>query len=264
MKNVFVEGIQGSGKSTMVNRLCELMPQLRVCKEGDYSPVELAWCAWMNLNEYETSIKMFPALREDIALKTVREEDHAVVCYTKIRTDRPGFYQHFEQYEIYNGKKSLEEFKEIVFSRFRRFTEKGYLFECSFFQNIVENLMLFFLLDDDEIIRFYRELFSLIDRKQFLLVYLHSDRLEENIRRIRAERCDEQGREAWYQLMMEYLRKSPYGQRKAECTFDDLIVHLEHRQRLEMRLIDEVIGEDAVVVPSKRWAADASFINRIQ
>jgi thymidylate kinase len=45
--NYFVEGLQGSGKSTLVKRLAERLPDHKVFHEGDYSPVELA-CACMS------------------------------------------------------------------------------------------------------------------------------------------------------------------------------------------------------------------------
>ncbi len=42
MKNVFIEGIQGMGKSTLLNRINSAVPEFHVCREGDYSPIELA------------------------------------------------------------------------------------------------------------------------------------------------------------------------------------------------------------------------------
>lgn len=59
MKNVFIEGIQGMGKSTLLNRIHAAVPEFRVCREGDYSPVELAWCAWMTQDEYEQVLKRY-------------------------------------------------------------------------------------------------------------------------------------------------------------------------------------------------------------
>lgn len=38
MTNIFVEGIQGMGKSTLINGISKLLPKLHVCREGDYSP----------------------------------------------------------------------------------------------------------------------------------------------------------------------------------------------------------------------------------
>ena len=46
--NYFVEGLQGSGKSTMVRKLSEFNPEYTAIREGEYSPVELSWCAYVN------------------------------------------------------------------------------------------------------------------------------------------------------------------------------------------------------------------------
>lgn len=35
MKNIIVEGIQGSGKITLINIIVKFNPELHVCREGD-------------------------------------------------------------------------------------------------------------------------------------------------------------------------------------------------------------------------------------
>ena len=35
----FIEGLQGEGKRTLVNRLAENYPEKKVCREGDYTLV---------------------------------------------------------------------------------------------------------------------------------------------------------------------------------------------------------------------------------
>ena len=117
----------------------------------------------------------------------------------------------------------------------------------------MEDLILFHQLSDDEIVDFYRELYSKINREQFLLLYLYSDKLEENIKAIKKERSDNQGNELWYQLMMEYLIHSPYGKRHGYSAFDDMIAHFRHRQQLELRVIREIIGDRAMILPAKEW-----------
>lgn len=37
MKNVFIEGIQGMGKTTLLNSISAAVPEFYVCREGDYS-----------------------------------------------------------------------------------------------------------------------------------------------------------------------------------------------------------------------------------
>lgn len=253
MKNIFVEGIQGMGKSTLVNKLAYTIPELKVCREGDYSPVDLAWCTWMTKEQYEKVLEKYKEIQDEIRKKTVIDGEHYVASYTQIITDIPNFHKDLEQYEVYNGRTSLEELKEIVLSRYKKFSGTGYVFECAFFQNIMEDLILFHLLSDDEIIDFYRELYELVDKDEFILFYLHSENLEETIRIIRKERSDHFGNEMWYSLMLQYLMHSPLGEKEEYKSFEDLIAHLKHRQALELRVIQEVIGENAVLLKSKEW-----------
>ncbi len=253
MTNIFVEGIQGAGKSTLVNSICEAVPRIKVCREGDYSPVELAWCARMSKSEYEEILEKYPNLREDIIKHTVWEKGYGIVMYTQIRTEQEEFYRELEGFEIYNARKTLSELKEIVLSRYESFRGTGYLFECAFFQNLVEDMMLFHLLGDEEIMEFYRELYQKVDREQFLLLYLYSENIEENIQIVRKERCDEEGREVWFQMMLEYLANSPYGQKHGYNTEADLIAHFKHRQQLELAIIREILGDKAVVLSSKGY-----------
>lgn len=262
MKNVFIEGIQGMGKSTLVTSLSNAIPEFHVCREGDYSPIDLAWCTWMSSDDYNTVLNRYAPIRDEIIKNTVQENEHFIVSYTKIITDIPNFHRELEKYEVYNGRKTLQELKELIFSRYRKFSKTGYLFECSFFQNIMEDFILFHLLDDAEIVEFYRELYRNVNKEQFLLLYLYSDNLEETIKTIRKERCDDSGNELWYQLMFQYLIHSPYGVKHGYRTFEDMITHFKHRQGLEMHIIKEIVGDNAVILPAKEWKIDEliSFI----
>ncbi len=268
MKNIYVEGIQGMGKSTLVNCIsCEIQ-KYHVCREGDYSPIDLAWCTWMSKEEYETILENYVEIKDEIVKYTVEENGHFVVAYTKILTDILGFHKDLEQYEIYNGRKEFAEWKEIVFTRFEKFRGTGYLFECAFFQNIMEDLILFHGLDDEEIVDFYRELFDLVDKENFCLFYLYSENIEEILQAVKKERSDNAGNEMWYPLMMNYLKESPYGKAHGYEGFEDMAAHFRHRQMLEMRVIKEVLGACAVVLPAKEWERDTvkeylNIVNRI-
>lgn len=253
MKNIFIEGIQGAGKTTLVNEISKLNPKLHVCREGDYNPIDLAWCALMSEKEYEQIIEKYNDLEEEIQKNTVREKEDYIVTYTKIHADIPGFYKVLENYEVYCGRKTWPKLKEIILERFRGFTQTGYLFECAFFQNIVEDLILFHMLSDEEIVDFYRELFRVAGAQEFLLFYLHTDGLEESINIIKSERCDDEGNEMWFQMMLEYLTNSPYGRKHGCKSWEDLIHHFKHRQELELFIIKEVLGEKAVVLPAKEY-----------
>ena len=241
------------GKSTLVNCIYREKPELRVCREGDYSPVDLAWCTWMSKDEYEVVLERYAEIKDEIVKYTIEENGHFVIAYTKIITDIPNFHKDLEKYEIYNGRKDFVEWKEIVFKRFEKFRGTGYLFECAFFQNIMEDLILFHACNDEEIVEFYRELFGRVDKEKFQLFYLYNENIEEILQVVKKERSDHAGNEMWYPLMMNYLKESPYGKTHGYEGFDDMVAHFKQRQMLELRVIEEVLGEHAVVLPAKEW-----------
>lgn len=253
MQNIFIEGIQGLGKSTLLQAIAEKRPDLHVCREGDYSPVELAWCTWMTEAEYRAAQERYPSLQKELEANMFREGDRYIVTYTRILTEIAGFHKDLERFEIYNGRKSAVELEEIVRMRYRRFTGTGYLFECAFLQNIVEELILFHRLSDDEIVEFYRRLYGEVRKENFRLLYLYGENLEESTAIIRKERSDGQGREMWYPLMLKYFTESPYGRERGCSGFGDLITHFRHRQKLELRILREVVGEQAVILPARGW-----------
>lgn len=253
--NIFIEGLQGTGKTTLLQRFSRKYPEYHIYREGDYCPVELAWCAYMTEEEYASALSVYPSLAEEIKRWTTREEDRYIVAYTRIITDEPGFHKYMEQFEIYNGRREREDFERIILKRYWNLSveDAGNLFECAFFQNIMEELILFQQMSDDQICLFYRKLIGVISKKDFRLYYLYSENIEETIMRIREERSDAMGNQLWYQLMLGYLRESPYGKAHHFRDFEDMITHFRHRQELEMRIIREYLGECAVILPAGQY-----------
>ena len=137
--------------------------------------------------------------------------------------------------------------------RYEQFSSYGNLFECSFFQNSLECMMLFYEMSDDDILEFYKQAYDLLKDKNFTMLYIDSNDIAGNIAQIRKERVDTKGKEIWFSLMMDYLTKSPYGKHHGYQNGDDLIKHLEHRRRIELRVIDEVLREKCLVVKSKDY-----------
>ena len=251
--NYFVEGLQGSGKSTLTSQLSEKHKDHVAFREGDYSPVELAWCTWMTDEAYEKALEKYAPIRDEIIAKTVTEGSHKVMRYTQIHTDLSGFYTDMEQYEIYNGRTGFNEFRQIVLSRFRAWNGSDQIFECSLFQNIIEDMMLFRVMSDDEIVSFYSDIREALKGKEYRILYLRSDDIEQNIAQIRKERSDENGNELWFPVMIDYFDNCPYSRAHNKSGGKDLIGHLSHRQELELRLCRELFADKAVILKSKAY-----------
>ena len=78
--NYFVEGIQGSGKSTLVRKLSKKHPECTAVMEGDYSPIELAWCARMSDVQYSQVLKQWNDLQDQICSRSHKEGGCWIIC----------------------------------------------------------------------------------------------------------------------------------------------------------------------------------------
>ena len=78
--NYFVEGLQGAGKTTFVQKLSDKLEDYQVFREGDFSPVELAWCAYVTEEQYNDILKDYPSIGEEIKAKTVIEGAYTRIC----------------------------------------------------------------------------------------------------------------------------------------------------------------------------------------
>ena len=285
--NYFIEGVQGAGKSTLAGRLAKELPDCHVFREGDYNPVELAWCSYLTREQYDAVLEKYAGIADEIKEKTTVErvfapnrasvgntaesgmektvkwsgdrtaEDRYVLTYTRILTDIPGFHKDLEQYEIYNGRISKEEFEKVILSRYAKWKGDKQIFECSIFQNIIENQILFYEMTDDEIVAFYKKLAGTIQVENYKILYLNVQWIAGALEVIRKERVDADGNEMWFPLMLGFLEDCPYGRKHGLKGFDGLVAHLEHRRNLELRILREVFPEHAVILQSKNYELDA-------
>ncbi len=254
--NYFVEGSQGSGKSTLCAALKRKYPDHELYMEGFYSPIELAWCAYVNEKEYQKILERYPKMNETIKENSFAEEDHRIITYTRIKTEDRSFYEDLQRYEIYNGRIDPDRFKEIIFKRYKRYEGENAIFECSLFQNITEDLILFQEEDDKEIISFYEQIAKILEKKKMKILYLKSDDIRGNIIKVSKERVDEKGSEVWFDLLCDYFDRSPYAVHRKITGEEALYAHLEHRQKLELEICEKLFKDQILILRSKDYDRD--------
>ena len=218
--------------------------------------MELAWCTYTTEAQYQNVLEQYPSLAEEIRAKTVTEGQHRIICYTQILTDVPDFHRNLEKLEIYNGNLDRESFEAVVLERFGRWNGEGQIFECSIFQNIIENQILYLGMKDEEILDFYRRLEKILHGRSYRILYLDVEDIAGAIGVIRKERSDDAGNELWFPMMLRYLEESPHGKVCGLSGLAGLVEHLEHRRNLERRIIDEIFRERTVRLRAKEYRFD--------
>jgi hypothetical protein len=114
-------------------------------------------------------------------------------------------------------------------------------------------MILFTEASDDEIVEFYKEVRKALEGKDYHIVYLKAEDVRGNLAVIRKERSDDDGNELWFPLMMGFFNECPYSKTKGLSGEEDLIRHFEHRQRLELRICEEIFADKVTVVTSKKY-----------
>ena len=159
-------------------------------------------------------LERYPALRPQIEANTVSEDDRRIVCYTKIRTDNDAFFRDLEQYEIYNCRIPFAAFRSVILQRFERLRGDGMIFECSLFQNIIEDMILFRNASDAEILDFYRQIRRALDGFAFRILYLKTDDVQKTTDAVRRERTDENGNPVWFSMLCGIFDSSASAAKK--------------------------------------------------
>ena len=119
-------------------------------------------------------------------------------------------------------------------------------------QNILENMLLYLQMEEEEILDFYRRLKEVLVGKKVEILYLDVENIRESVEIIKKERSDENGVELWFSMMVRYIEESPYGKTHGLLGMEGLLIHLERRKKLEHRILKEVFGTETQILRSKQ------------
>jgi len=266
MKNrlILVEGIPGSGKSTIANKIKRYLEEqgihVRLYSEGDSHPADLAWNSYIPIADYQQILKSNEKHKRTIEEHTRIEDDYAIVAYTKLDmgTEENQLMNYFEEHEVYNSRIDLDLFKKIHFKRWEGFANNiddnsVFIFECAYLQNHVNELLAYHNKDVNFIIGYMLELIETVKSLNPKLIYLSQGDVYETIERVAKERVstDKNRWDDWIDLVISYIENSPYGQKHELKGFKGVIDYFEARRKVELAIIDRLSIDKAIIQNSK-------------
>jgi hypothetical protein len=248
MKIIFIEGLPGSGKTTFAKKIHQAYQnhdrKVHLYKEGDHHPIDLAWIAILNQQQYEDLLNQFPSLKDQIESKVVKEANLYYLAYTKIKIDASTkeFHKVCESYEIYQ-KNDLSEFLNIHLKRYKTFINQHkaeddiYIFECILIQNHINELLLKHGYKSEQIYQYFLALMEPIKEVDYEILYIQQLDVEKTLTRITDERRtpNKDLYKDWIDLVIAYISNTPYGSEYKD--FSGCLTYFKIRLNEELKLL---------------------------
>ncbi|MDO5294622.1 MAG: hypothetical protein Q4F05_17950 [bacterium] len=254
-KLYLVEGLPGVDKATYTSALKdELENQGKTVifyKEGDLHPVDMAWSAYLTMEEFNEFIENIlmiweknktiekEELLDRIQKEMCYEDSHVIIAYTKLHFPDKCYdclYEDLAARVIYDGRLPLQEFTLLLLKRWRHFSKQAlnttntvYIFECAFLQNQIFELMGFYDMEDNDIINYLADLIGTVSALNPKLIYLEPYDIDCLI--------DDPAKD-WMQHMIYYVEKSNYGRIHGLKGTNGVQQFLSNRYRLDQLALD--------------------------
>ena len=249
-KLILVEGIPGSGKSTIAKNIGEYLSangiKTKVYTERQLHPVDLAWCACIPIEYYNSVISKYPQYQNAIRENTHFENNSAIVAYTKFTIKDPEFFKLMESYKIFNGRVGFDVFSSLFLKRWANFSMQAEnwdditVFECAYLQNQLCELIYFHNMDQNNIGKYLLALIDTVRNINPIMFYLNQPNISEHIRRIADQRVNANGEKEWLEKVILYTENSPYGKMNNLKGYSGVVQSFEIRKQIELNLIKKL------------------------
>lgn len=265
---LLIEGIPGSGKTTMASKVKTHLESrgysVRLFLEGELHPADLAWLSVIPIEKFK-EIQQLPLFQGRLEGNYSLEGDHAIIAYTRLQLPDEGeeWMTYFEQHEVYDQRIPFEEFQSLHFSRWKRFGQEAeedtiYIFECAYLQNHISEMLRAHDMGSLEIAAYMKDLIQTVKPLNPKLIYLTQPSVRETIQRVANQRrSPDPGKwKDWIDLVAEYVEESPFGKRTSAKGFEGVIQFIQERKDLEMKVMAQLDIEIAIIDnPTYQWEA---------
>ena len=254
-KLILVEGIPGSGKSTIAKKIGEYLSakdtKTNVYTEGQLHPVDLAWCAYFPVADFNHIISLYPQYQNVLKRNMRSENSHVIVAYTQLPIKDPEFFKLLESYEVFNNRVGFDVFSSLFLKRWASFSKQAEksdeisVFECAYLQNQLCELIYFYNMNQSNIEKYLLTLTDTIKNLNPIMFYLNQTNISKHIRRIADQRINVYGEKEWLEKVIFYTENSPYGKMNNLKSFDGVVKGFEIRKQIELNLIKKFMAKIA-------------------
>ncbi|WP_105615821.1 P-loop NTPase family protein [Vallitalea okinawensis] len=262
-KLILVEGLPGSGKTTISKRIYEYTSTIRkthLYQEGDGHPADLAWCACIPVEKLDCIMKEYPKYEMQIKRHMYIEDGYAVFPYTQFPIDDKSFFQLMESFEVYDNRVGFKTFSDLHIKKWKKFSQQTLegeamaVFECAFLQNHINELLLFHCMSEEHIKKYLLNLISTVNELNPILIYLRQPSVYETIRKVSDIRVNKEGKQVWMERVISYIQESPFGIAHSLSGFEGMVSYFEFRKEVELNIIKRLPIDSYIIDnPNYDW-----------
>lgn len=264
---ILVEGIPGAGKTTTARKIKEKLidegKEAILYEEGMSHPADMAWNACLKEDEYNDFIKKCSEMWEGskksiskeelisrIQRQTRIEDNNAILAYTKIDFPEDCYWSligDVASKEICDGRKSLDEFRDIHLRRWSKFAEQAllndniYIFECAFLQNHIFELLGVYEKSDEEINLYLKSLLETVKSLSPSIVYIEPSSVEDIIIQAANESKSPEGsRPDWIDEVANWVSNMNFGKSHNLKGIEGVFYFCKERLRIDKLMIEKL------------------------
>lgn len=264
---ILVEGIPGAGKTTTARKIKEKLidegKEAILYEEGMSHPADMAWNACLKEDEYNDFIKKCSEMWEGskksiskeelisrIQRQTRIEDNNVILAYTKIDFPEDCYWSligDVASKEICDGRKSLDEFRDIHLRRWSKFAEQAllndniYIFECAFLQNHIFELLGVYEKSDEEIYLYLKILLETVKSLSPSIVYIEPSSVEDIIIQAANESKSPEGsRPDWIDEVANWVSNMNFGKSHNLKGIEGVFYFCKERLRIDKLMIEKL------------------------
>ena len=264
---ILVEGIPGVGKTTTARKikakLIEEGKDVILYEEGMSHPADMAWNACLKEEEYNDFIKKCSKMwevskksisKEELISRIQRqtriEDNNVILAYTKIDFPEDCYWNligDIASKEICDGRKSLDEFRDIHLRRWSKFAEQAllndniYIFECAFLQNHIFELLGVYEKSDEEIYLYLKILLETVKSLSPSIVYIEPSSVEDIIIQAANERKSPEGSGPdWIDEVANWVSNMNFGKSHNLKGIEGVFYFCKERLRIDKLMIEKL------------------------
>lgn len=264
---ILVEGIPGAGKTTTARKIKEKLidegKEAILYEEGMSHPADMAWNACLKEDEYNDFIKKCSEMWEGskksiskeelisrIQRQTRIEDNNVILAYTKIDFPEDCYWSligDVASKEICDGRKSLDEFRDIHLRRWSKFADQAllndniYIFECAFLQNHIFELLGVYEKSDEEIYLYLKSLLETVKSLSPSIVYIEPSSVEDIIiQEANESKSPEGSRPDWIDEVANWVSNMNFGKSHNLKGIEGVFYFCKERLRIDKLMIEKL------------------------